>query len=99
MITPKKVLQFIKGHLKMFSDTFHILPLHEKEQVFYRADICKDTCMKLGYCQKCGCSLPGKLYVNESCNGGELFPDLMTAVEWEKYKEDHNITVLGDFPK
>lgn len=93
-ITPKKILQFFEGNIKMLGDTFHIIPQHEKEQVIFRADICKDECMKLGVCRYCGCSVPGKLYVNESCNGGERFPDLMTKVKWEEYKRDHGITVI-----
>ncbi len=95
-ITPKKILQFIEGNLKMLGDTFHILPQHEREQVLFRADICKDDCMARGYCRYCGCNVPGKLYVNASCNKGERFPDLMTAAKWEEYKKEHGIEVIGD---
>jgi len=98
-ITPTKILQFIEGNLKMLGDTFKILPKHEREQVIFRADICKDDCMERGYCIKCGCQLPGKLYVNKSCNDGERFPDLMTAANWEQYKKDHNIQFIGDVMK
>ena len=93
-ITPKKILQFIEGNLKMLGDQFDILPHHEKEQVLYRMDICKDDCVKQGYCKYCGCSVPGKMYVNQSCNGGERFPDLMTKDAWQKYKEEHNIIIV-----
>lgn len=93
-ITPKKILQFIEGNLKMLGDQFDILPHHEKEQVLYRMDICKDDCVTQGYCKYCGCSVPGKMYVNQSCNGGELFPDLMTKDVWQKYKEEHNIIIV-----
>lgn len=78
----------------MLGDIFHLLPHHEKEQVLWRMEICKDDCMKDGYCKYCGCDVPGKLYVNDSCNGGERFPDLMTKSEWEQYKQDNNITVI-----
>jgi hypothetical protein len=49
--------------------------------------------MKFGYCIECGCSVPGKLYVKESCNGGKRFPDLMSREDWEKYKSENNIIV------
>jgi hypothetical protein len=78
----------------MLGDIFHLIPHHEKEQVLWRMEICKDDCMKDGYCKYCGCDVPGKLYVNDSCNGGERFPDLMTKSEWEQYKQDNNITVI-----
>ncbi len=78
----------------MLGDTFHLLPEHEREQVMWRAEICKDDCMKNGYCKYCGCDVPGKLYVNDSCNNGERFPDLMTKAEWEKHKVDNNITII-----
>jgi hypothetical protein len=93
-ITFKNILYFIEGNIKMLGDIFHLIPHHEKEQVLWRMEICKDDCMKDGYCKYCGCDVPGKLYVNDSCNGGERFPDLMTKSEWEQYKQDNNITVI-----
>jgi hypothetical protein len=93
MITPKKIFQFIEGNLKMLGDQFDLISPHQKEQVLYRSQICKDDCMKYGYCKECGCSVPGKLYVKKSCNGGKRFPDLMSKEEWEKYKLDNNIIV------
>jgi hypothetical protein len=93
MITPKKIFQFIEGNLKMLGDQFDLMSQHQKEQVLYRSQICKDDCMKFGYCIECGCSVPGKLYVKESCNGGKRFPDLMSREDWKKYKSDNNIIV------
>jgi hypothetical protein len=93
MITPKKIFQFIEGNLKMLGDRIHILPKHESEQVLYRSQICKDDCMKLGYCINCGCDFPGKLYVKESCNEGLRFPDLMNQKDWEEFKLKNNIEI------
>jgi hypothetical protein len=90
-ITPKKILQFLEGNLKMFGEKIYLLSDHEKEQVAYRAMLCKDECVELGYCKYCGCDLPGKFYVRESCNSGEIFPDLMKKEDWEKYKLENNI--------
>jgi hypothetical protein len=93
MITPKKILQFIEGNLKMVGDGINMLPGYKKEQVLYRLEICKEDCVPAGACKYCGCSVPGKLYVNESCNGGERFPNMMDFEEWQKYKEEHDIKI------
>ena len=95
-ITPKKIFQFIEGNLKLLGDKMHLLPKHEREQVLYRSMVCKNDCVKLGYCKYCGCSIPGKLYVTTSCNNGERFPDLMGEAGWEKYKTENNIEIHGD---
>jgi hypothetical protein len=90
-ITLNKIGQFIEGTIKMLGDKLHLLAEHEKEQVAYRAMICKDDCVKLEYCVYCGCDIPGKLYVKQSCNGGERFPDLMNKTDWEIFKRDNGI--------
>lgn len=92
-ITLKNIKHYIEGNIKMLGDKMHLLPEHEKEQVAYRAMICKDECVRLEYCVYCGCDIPGKLYVKESCNGGERFPDLMNRDSWEKYKLDNGINL------
>lgn len=88
-----KILQFIEGNLKMLGDKFNLLPQHEREQVLYRSEICKDDCMKKGKCIYCGCSVPGKLYVKKSCNNGKRFPDMMNAEDWNQFKSNNNITI------
>lgn len=95
-ITPTKIFQFIEGNLKMLGDKMHLLPKHEREQVLYRSMVCKDDCMEYGYCVYCGCSVPGKMYVKESCNSGDRFPNLMSAPDWEKFKLEKNIEIEGD---
>lgn len=92
-ITLKNISAFIEGNSKQLADKFNLLPKEKKEQVAYRYEICKDTCGKLGKCEVCGCKFPGKIYVNESCNKGEKFPDIMSAEEWEKYKKENNIKI------
>lgn len=91
MITTEKILQFIEGNLKLLGDQFNLLPNHTREQVIWRLLICKDDCVAKGVCTYCGCSVPGKLYVKQSCNLGERFPDLMDEEEWEIYKSENNI--------
>lgn len=91
MLTPEKIRQFIEGNIKMLGVRLNLLPNHEKEQVLWRTIICKNDCLKEGVCKYCGCSLPGKLYVNKSCNGGERFPDMMDVEEWDEFKIKNNI--------
>jgi hypothetical protein len=74
----------------MFLGNLGLQPQHIKEQIAYRMLKCSD-CMEAGKCKVCGCDVPGKLYVNESCNKGERFPDLMSKPEWDKYKENNDI--------
>jgi len=92
MITGKKVFQFFEGYIKLVGDKFDVLPKHIKEQVVYRSLICKD-CMKLGQCAYCGCSVPGKLYVEKSCNKGKRFPNLMNETKWNNFKATNNIQI------
>lgn len=90
-ITIKNIKSYIEGNSKMFLSNVGLQAPHLQEQVAYRFLICKDTCVAKGYCEKCGCSLPGKFYVEESCNGGEKFPDLMSRVDWENFKKENNV--------
>jgi len=90
-----KVFQFFEGNFKMLGDHLGLLPSHTQEQVLYRMSVCKD-CMEAGACAHCGCSVPGKLYVNTSCNGGERFPDMMNHEEWEAYKSENSIQIKID---
>ena len=90
-ITIKNIKSYIEGNSKMFLSNVGLQAQHLQEQVAYRSLICKDTCVAKGYCEKCYCSLPGKFYVEESCNGGEKFPDLMSRVDWENFKKENNV--------
>lgn len=90
-ITFKNISQYIEGNTKMFMDYLGFQPQHIKEQIAYRMLICKDDCMKTGSCKYCSCDIPGKMFVKESCNNNERFPDLMNKVEWIKYKEENGI--------
>jgi hypothetical protein len=89
----KNIIQFIEGNIKMLGDQFDLLPQHQREQVLYRAQICKYECVQYGYCVECGCDVPGKLYVKESCNGGNKFPDLMNGKDWQEFKKQNKIKI------
>jgi hypothetical protein len=92
-ITTKKVLQFLEGNIKMLGDKFNLLKNHEKEQVLWRLELCKNDCVVEGKCKYCGCSVPGKLYVKKSCNEGIIFPDIMDDWEWQEWKRINNIDI------
>jgi hypothetical protein len=88
----KKIKQYIEGNLSMLEEDLFGKPLYYKEQILYRASKCQD-CYRLGKCLNCGCSLPGKHYVKESCNDGLRFPDLMDEQSWKAYKEENGIQI------
>lgn len=92
-ITISNVLSFIEGNTKYYMDNLNLLPNYYKEQVVWRTDKCKDTCMQNNECEYCGCPASKKVYVEESCNKGERFPDLMAEDEWREYKKENNIVV------
>jgi len=88
-ITIKNIMNFIEGNTLLFGDKLGLLPKHTKEQVEYRASKCYESCYKgnKGSCLECGCSVPGKWYVEESCNP-DKFPDLMNEEDWENFKAE-----------
>lgn len=89
-ITLKNIKQYLEGNAKMLANDVGFLAPHIAEQVAYRMLLCKD-CMIKGACQYCGCDVPGKLYVAQSCNNGERFPDMMNLEDWNNFKKDNQI--------
>ena len=90
-VTVDNIIAFVQGNLRMLGDKFDAIPIYQKEQVLYRLEICKDTCVPNGKCEVCGCSVPGKLYATRSCNKGEKFPDMMQPGKWREFKKEHNL--------
>lgn len=84
-VTLKNVSAFIEGNTKQVLAGMGLQPKHVEEQILYRASLCS-SCITAGKCEKCGCSVPGKLYVAKSCNP-EKFPDLMGKTAWEEFKK------------
>lgn len=89
-ITIKNIKSFLEGNSNMLLDKIGFQPAHIKEQVAYRIMMC-ESCMLNGKCEVCGCDVPGKLYVKESCNKGVKFPDLMSRQEWDVFKKENGI--------
>jgi len=90
-ITLSNIQQYLEGNSQMILDRMGLQPDWYREQIAYRMLQCKDDCIPAGKCKYCGCSVPGKLYVTQSCNYGSRFPDLMNEENWNKYKEEHQI--------
>ena len=89
-ITIKNIKSFLEGNFQLGLEQLHLQPQHIQEQIAYRRLLCKDDCAKQDKCIKCGCDFKGKTSVKESCNY-ERFPDLMSNLEWIKYKESNGI--------
>lgn len=87
-ITKQNIFNFIEGNTRMFTEEFQVN--HIKEQIAYRALLCKDDCEANGKCIKCGCSYPGRIYTSQSCNK-DRFPDMMSRLEWEEFKINNDV--------
>lgn len=92
-ITVKNILSYIEGNMNYWLNLYDLYPEHKKEQVMWRLQICKMDCVKEGQCQYCGCPPQKKAFVDESCNHGDRFPDMMDKEEWELYKKEKNIQI------
>ena len=90
-ITSKDILSYLEGNSQKILEHLNLQPQHIKEQIAYRRLICKDDCEKSGKCVYCNCEFYGKTSVEESCNKGERFPNLMNRINWESYKEKNGI--------
>jgi len=90
-ITIKNIKSYLEGNTQRVLEELNLQPEHIQEQIAYRRLLCKDDCAVQNKCIKCGCDFKGKTSVQESCNKGERFPDLMSKLEWDKYKETNDI--------
>lgn len=89
-ITVKNIKSFLEGNIQLGLEQLHLQPQHIQEQIAYRRLLCKDDCAISNKCIICGCDFKGKTSVKESCNK-DRFPDLMSKLEWDKYKETNDI--------
>ena len=91
-ITLKNVKSFIRGHYNLYLDKLGMYPKYKQEQILYRISLCGDCVTNKG-CKHCGCPPHKKVYDYKSCHRGERFPNMLSEVEWEKFKIDNKITV------
>lgn len=91
----KDIKNYIEGNFRYFKNKFLASPDYINEQIQYRLSLCKDDCLINNVCNHCECPPRKKVWINESCNNGERFPDLMNKENWEKFKIDNNIKIQG----
>lgn len=89
-ITLNNIKQYIQGNKNLMLAQAGLKPEWYLEQIAYRMLKCQD-CLSNSKCSICGCSVPGKLYVNTSCNNGLRFPDITNEKDWIEYKKLNNI--------
>ena len=89
-ITVKNIKSFLEGNIQLGLEQLYLQPEHIQEQIAYRRLLCKDDCAIQNKCIICGCDFKGKTSVKESCNP-DRFPDLMSNLEWIKYKKSNDI--------
>lgn len=89
-ITLNNIKQYLEGNTQLMLDGLGLKPEYFREQIAYRMLQCPD-CISNKSCKYCGCDVPGKFYVEESCNNGKRFPDIMNEKEWREYKIKYKI--------
>ena len=87
-INIKNIKNFIEGKTNQVLSSLDLKPDSFIEQVRYRKSLCTD-CLSKGQCKYCGCEVPGRFYTHESCNKGEIFPDIMSDADWEIFKQNN----------
>lgn len=92
-ITIQNIKNFVSGNARMIQANFGIGKAHLIEQVTYRESKCTE-CSKAGHClgPNCSCSVPGRWFVEKSCNE-KKFPDLMEEELWQEYKKHKEIEI------
>lgn len=94
-INIKNIKSFIIGNMNYYLNKIINLPIHLKEQYYYRLYICKDDCLVNRKCKVCNCPTIKKAFAPESCNP-ERFPDFLPGNEWKEYKNKNNINNIED---
>ena len=87
----KDIRSFIEGNFKYFRNKFLAAPDYINDQILL--SLCKDDCLKANACKYCSCPPRKKVWVVESCNNGERFPDLMNKEDWGKFVKENNIKI------
>lgn len=92
-ITLTNIKAFVQSHVRQFLEDYPgIIDDFVYEQVQYRLGIMNEECLKNKSCIHCGCSCPDLQYSSKQCEGGEYPLMFKTEEEWEKYKEENEIT-------
>ena len=65
------------------------------EQIAYRMYLCKN-CLENRKCSMCECNPIDMIIEPFSCNKQQIFPNVMNQLNWEEFKQKHNITVENE---
>jgi hypothetical protein len=95
-INLKNIKAFIQGNYRLIVDKLPKefiprlmkLPVYKREQVAYRSEVCGESCKTK--CSYCGCSTPGKWFVDKECGAGK-YPNMMDEQSWEQFKKNNDI--------
>jgi len=97
-INVKNIRSFILGNLNYYLNKIVDLPLHLKEQYYYRLYKCKDDCLPNRRCKICNCPIMQKAFAPDSCNESR-FPKFLAGKDWREYKEENNIDNIEEIIK
>lgn len=89
--------EFIKFNFSKIDRRFidRYLKKLQIEQIAFRMYLCKN-CLENSKCKNCGCNPLDTFIEPFSCNEGEVFPNFMQNLEWEKFKQQHNIVIKNE---
>lgn len=87
-ITLKNIFYYIQGSLRYrfyYSKLKFLIPLHIREQIYYRIMVMDEDCYSQGQCKLCGCSTTALQMANKACDK-PCYPKMMNKKNWKKYK-------------
>jgi hypothetical protein len=94
IFSAKNIRNFVEGNINILKDKTNFMKLdqHIKEQAIYRASLCIE-CLDNGACLVCGCGTPQMFYAPKKLDSKEKWGEMLDKDEWNKYKEENNITI------
>jgi hypothetical protein len=90
------IRNFVGGYWNKFKDDNYFMSLqpHVKEQVIYRANLCKE-CYVNGSCLECGCKTPEMFYAAAKVDSKGRWGKIMNVTDWEKFKIDNSLNPVA----
>lgn len=90
------IKNFASGYWNKFMDDSHFMSLkpHVKEQVLYRANLCR-PCYVNGSCLECGCKTPEMFYAMAKVDSKERWGKMMNEEQWEKFKLENELNPIA----
>ena len=94
----KNIWYYIQGNVRKFLYyNFKILlPRHIIEQIEFRLKLTDKACYNQGFCEICGCNIPGLQMANKSCPK-PCYPKIMDRLTWRLfYYSGETVTIKKD---